>query len=250
VTCSSTIPAFSLAQTIIFSLLSDLFVDKALNFLKLQISLHFQMSFNFNFDFDCPSSSEIHSDSRFNQDGSDKGRNPKPHQKFTADEDEQLRAAVERYGDLNWKIIARLVVNRSPRQCKERWTNYLQPAISVRVWSQAEDALLVEKYTEVGSKWMRIAKFFDSRTDAQVKNRFLVLKRRGMRAAGIPPPPRHKRHQLISISSRAVEGESEDGGVPELGAGAGAGAGGIEDLWYGVPELDELVSVEDFMWGQ
>jgi hypothetical protein len=157
----------------------------------------------------------------------------KPHQKFTPEEDDQLRVAVEQFGDLNWKIIARHLPNRTPRQCKERWTNYLQPQINTSQWTRSEDARLLEKYNEFGSKWMRIAKFFINRTDAMVKNRFLVLKRRGMRAAGIPPPPRSRKQRIESALETMVETTTSD--LPAF-----------TEFWEQSAELEACAGYDDY----
>jgi hypothetical protein len=168
----------------------------------------------------------------------------KPHQKFTKVEDDQLRAAVQQFGDLNWKIIARYVANRTPRQCKERWTNYLQPAINSSQWSPAEDLFLLEKYSEHGSKWIQIAKYFVNRTDAMVKNRFLVLKRRGLRAAGIPPPPRctKKKHQFDVALLSPVQSPCSDGSVT-------VDSSDVNDYWDPPTELDPFPVCDEFFWG-
>jgi hypothetical protein len=109
--------------------------------------------------------------------------NVKRRQPFTQKEDGQLRAAVESHGDGDWHAVSQLLPGRTPRQCKERWTNYLDPNINMRVWSQAEDLLLLQKHGELGSKWVQLAQFFANRTDGQVKNRFLQLQRRNKRFA-------------------------------------------------------------------
>ncbi|OHT09294.1 Myb-like DNA-binding domain containing protein [Tritrichomonas foetus] len=105
---------------------------------------------------------------------------PKPHpkSKFTLIEDQRLRNLVHEYGESNWRIISENMGNRSVRQCKERWTNYLSPNISNDPWSKEEDDLLEQKYIELGPKWVKISQFFPKRTDSNVKNRWLVLSRR------------------------------------------------------------------------
>jgi hypothetical protein len=67
---------------------------------------------------------------------------------------------------------------RNARQCKERWTNYLCPTLNTNSWKPEEDRLLVQKRMELGAKWVKIAQFFPNRTDAMVKNRYQVLKRK------------------------------------------------------------------------
>ena len=104
---------------------------------------------------------------------------PHPKNKFSEQEDQQLFQLVQVYGDKDWDLISRLMVTRNSRQCRERYTNYLNPSIRNDPWSEDEDSLLLSKYQEFGCKWVKISHFFPHRTDSQLKNRFQVLKRKG-----------------------------------------------------------------------
>jgi hypothetical protein len=85
---------------------------------------------------------------------------------------------IRLYGQDNWAFIAEHIPGKTGRQCRERWLNHLSPDLNTRPWTREEDALLFEKYAEFGSRWVDIARFFPHRTDAMVKNRFLVFQRR------------------------------------------------------------------------
>jgi hypothetical protein len=100
------------------------------------------------------------------------------HELFTPDDDRALRACVDSLGTSDWNAIAMRIQGRTPRQCKERWTNYLSPDLNGSPWTPDEDRLLLEKQSEIGNKWVRLSAFFVNRTDAMVKNRFHLLKRR------------------------------------------------------------------------
>lgn len=102
----------------------------------------------------------------------------KPHAKFTSEEDQILKNLVEQYGEDNWATIASMMYNRNPRQCRERYQYYLSPKLNRGEWAEEEDNLLRAKVEEFGNKWVKISKFFPSRTDAMVKNRYQVLLRR------------------------------------------------------------------------
>jgi hypothetical protein len=106
-----------------------------------------------------------------------------PHAKFTADEDAQLRSHVAAVGQGNWHAISGRMSGRTPRQCKERWVNYLAPTLNIAAWTPDEDCLLLEKQREFGSQWSTIARFFANRTDGMVKNRFNRLMRKQRRVA-------------------------------------------------------------------
>lgn len=96
--------------------------------------------------------------------------------KFTLQEDKAIIDNVIIYGH-NWKQIAMIFpTRRSARQIRERYNNYLSPKLST-TWTTEEDCLLMEKYTELGPKWAMIARYFQDRTDIQIKNRFYHLRK-------------------------------------------------------------------------
>lgn len=95
--------------------------------------------------------------------------------KFTPEEDARLKMIVEQLGESNWKRVADQMGTRNYRQCRERWKNYLCPNVCRDPWSPEEDILLQQKYSEYGSQWSVIAKFFQNRTDVGLKNRWVVL---------------------------------------------------------------------------
>ena len=97
---------------------------------------------------------------------------------FTQEEDTQLKALVQQYGDNNWAIVASHMDNRTTRQCRERYRHYLSPSIINGEWTEEEDKLLIAKYSEYGPRWVSIAQFFKTRTDINIKNRWIVLMRR------------------------------------------------------------------------
>jgi hypothetical protein len=102
----------------------------------------------------------------------------RPRAKFSLDEDKQLQSLVEQLGANDWNLIAEAIEGRSPRQCRERWMNYLCPALNTTTWTEEEDLLLVQKFQELGGKWVAMARFFPNRTDSMIKNRFNRMRRR------------------------------------------------------------------------
>jgi hypothetical protein len=101
---------------------------------------------------------------------------------FLPDEDFRLRELVRRFGT-DWNEISRQMRDRNPRQCKERWTNYLSPDVCAQPWTDDEDELLLRKVGELGAKWVQITSFFPKRTDTNLKNRWFVLMRRARKMA-------------------------------------------------------------------
>lgn len=94
------------------------------------------------------------------------------HKKFTEEEDEMLRRIVFIFGAKNWRLIASLMPGRTPRQCRDRYSNYLAPGFIHSEWSKEEDTLLAEKYAEIGPKWTQLRQYFPFRTANDIKNRY------------------------------------------------------------------------------
>jgi hypothetical protein len=118
---------------------------------------------------------------------------------FTAEEDALIRAHVERYGPQNWPLLSQSLVRRSPKQCRERWCNHLNPTVSASSWTLEEDNLIFENHEKYGPKWSLIAKSLPGRTDNAIKNRWnasiskrIQIGANGLRTIG-PEQPRMKR---------------------------------------------------------
>jgi hypothetical protein len=98
---------------------------------------------------------------------------------FSAEEDARLKQLVVQHGNKDWKHIAKLMPNRSTRQCRERYKNYLSPELVNLPWSASDDDLLRQKFKIFGPKWATIAKFFTGRSDVSLKNHWASLDGRG-----------------------------------------------------------------------
>lgn len=91
---------------------------------------------------------------------------------FSAEEDARLLGLV---GDCRaplWADIARAMGDRTARQCRERWCNYLNPDIRTEPWTEDEDSCLIEKVNELGHVWVAMSSFFNRRSESDVKNRW------------------------------------------------------------------------------
>jgi hypothetical protein len=101
-----------------------------------------------------------------------------------------LCRVVETLGSDNWQAVAAQIPGRKARQCRDRWLNYLSPAVVNGRWTPAEDDLLRAKYDQFGTTWKHIAAFFPSRTDINVRSRWQVLQRRAKKQAAAQQPSR------------------------------------------------------------
>jgi hypothetical protein len=166
----------------------------------------------------------------------------RPHDKFSPADDEQLRFLVEAHGPKNWAAIADEMDGKTARQCKERWQNYLAPSLNTAPWTCAEDKLLMEKFQAFGSKWVRISKFFENRTDSMLKNRYNRLQRRKDKRR----PRQENVEQATTASSTAPVTSPDD---PDSRARIPAPAPS-EDPW----SVDLTAGIDDAFavatWGQ
>ena len=67
---------------------------------------------------------------------------------------------------------------RTARQCRDRWVNYLNPALSDKEWTKDEDDLLLDMYREFGTHWKDISLFFEGRSLNSIRNRVMKLIRK------------------------------------------------------------------------
>ena len=98
-----------------------------------------------------------------------------PRTKFSQLEDKKLIQIVKEMPKVNWKAVAMQMEGRTPRQCRERYNNYLAPNLRTSPWTVEEDAILIQKYQEYGPKWSFLSQFFDKRGPVSLKNRHAKL---------------------------------------------------------------------------
>ena len=102
--------------------------------------------------------------------------------RFTSVEDELLIDLVNEYGDGAWHKIAKHFENRSPRQCKERYFNYLQCGLNKEPWTSEEEKLLLKQLDLCGNQWSKIARSFKGRAAVDLKNHYNLMLRREARS--------------------------------------------------------------------
>jgi len=154
---------------------------------------------------------------------SDTGKVKSSRQKFTPEEDNMLRSLVQELGDKAWKRIANRIGTRTTRQCRERYNNYLSPNLVNGSWTRQEDLVLISKVMELGPKWSLIVKFFNYRSDVNIKNRYSLLVSKGV-ADPVTKPS--KKPEIPEQSEQKVEITQKE------------------------PELSLPISWEDDVWGE
>ena len=93
---------------------------------------------------------------------------------WTNVEDEILKAAISKYGGQQWARISSLLVRKTPKQCKARWTEWLDPSIRKTDWSKEEDEKLLHMAKLMPTQWRSIAGVV-GRTATQCLERYQKL---------------------------------------------------------------------------
>ncbi|TYZ68760.1 hypothetical protein PybrP1_007007 [[Pythium] brassicae (nom. inval.)] len=92
--------------------------------------------------------------------------------RWTKEEDEALRHAVESHREKNWKAIAAEVPGRNHTQCLQRWTKVLAPGLVKGHWSPQEDDLLRRLVASEQKNWGEVAAKIPGRTSKQCRERW------------------------------------------------------------------------------
>jgi hypothetical protein len=101
------------------------------------------------------------------------GAGGKEMRRWTAEQDDALRAAVAVHRGQNWKAIAQMVEGRDHVQCLQRWKKVLQPGLVKGMWSKEEDELLLKLMSTSQLKnWAGVAALVPGRTAKQCRERW------------------------------------------------------------------------------
>lgn len=98
--------------------------------------------------------------------------------KFSPRNDAKLVRLVNQHGTNKWKHIARCFKNKTAKQCRNRWMNYLSPSITRGTWTEEEDALILRNFEQYGPKWVKMQEDMPKRTANDIRMRYLKLHRR------------------------------------------------------------------------
>lgn len=103
-------------------------------------------------------------------------------------EDEILKSAVMKYGQNQWARIASLLQHKSAKQCKARWSEWLDPAIKKTEWTREEEEKLLHLVKIMPTSWRTIAPQI-GRTAAQCLEHYQKLLDQARKEGNEEPGP-------------------------------------------------------------
>ncbi|XP_019735149.1 v-myb avian myeloblastosis viral oncogene homolog-like 2b [Hippocampus comes] len=93
--------------------------------------------------------------------------------KWTQEEDDKLKALVQKLGQNDWKNVATHIPNRTENQCQHRWLKVLDPDLIKGPWTKEEDDKVIELVNLYGNKqWSVVAKHLKGRVGKQCRERW------------------------------------------------------------------------------
>lgn len=115
---------------------------------------------------------------------------------WTKHEDDILIQLVHVHGPVNWVDTAAVLGTRSAKQCRERWTQTLNPELNREPITEQEGIEIERLVNEIGHRWAEIARRLNRRSDNAVKNwwngRQNRIKRKERSRAIGPPTASHE----------------------------------------------------------
>uniref|UniRef100_A0AAQ5ZZ21 V-myb avian myeloblastosis viral oncogene homolog-like 2b n=1 Tax=Amphiprion ocellaris TaxID=80972 RepID=A0AAQ5ZZ21_AMPOC len=93
--------------------------------------------------------------------------------KWTQEEDDLLKALVQKLGPNDWKYIASNIPSHTEHQCQHRWFKVLDPELVKGPWTKEEDEKVIELVNLYGNKqWAMVAKHLKGRLGKQCRERW------------------------------------------------------------------------------
>ncbi|KAF8708430.1 Myb-like DNA-binding domain, partial [Rhizoctonia solani] len=130
--------------------------------------------------------------------------------KWTKEEDQALRKGVASFGRM-WTKVQEYVQGRTDAQCRERWSNMLDPSLKTGLWEEEEDKILFDAASQK-LPWSKISALLPGRTDSRCAKRYQMLIK--LRDGGLSPAEaqaqasnRGKKRKEAQASPQSPSGE-------------------------------------------
>ncbi|EOA18268.1 hypothetical protein CARUB_v10006761mg [Capsella rubella] len=88
---------------------------------------------------------------------------------WTESQDLKLKELVEAHGLENWDLIAKEMQTRTPKSCRVRWFNQVDPTLNRAPFTLEEEDIIISTHSYYGNQWAKIAKHLKGRSENDVK---------------------------------------------------------------------------------
>ena len=101
-------------------------------------------------------------------------------------DDETLKNSIIVFGSKSWKTVSvdlknNFGVDRTPKQCRDRWCNYLKIDRFSSFFTEDEKNLIFKHFFEIGCKWSILSEIIQTKSENQIKNFLNSTIRRNIR---------------------------------------------------------------------
>lgn len=144
-----------------------------------------------------------------------------------------------------WARIAKSVLGRNAKQCRERWYNHQKPGLDKTPLTDAEDAKLRALVAEHGHRGARLAREFPNRSENKIKN---AMARREIAELGprakLPRAPRRDGKRTASASEFALAAACDEAAEAAVAAAAAEPQSDVDSLED--VDLEQLFTIDRF----
>ncbi|KAG8694692.1 Myb-like DNA-binding domain protein [Ceratobasidium sp. 395] len=134
--------------------------------------------------------------------------------KWSTEEDEALRKGVAAFGR-TWIKVQEYVEGRTDAQCRERWSNMLDPSLKTGPWEAEEDRILLDA-VDRKLPWSAVSALLPGRTDNRCAKRYQILIKEqepGQASAATPGTKKSQKRAKKQKENAVHEGNEVGPGV-------------------------------------